>query len=43
MTKSVTSVAAMILLEEGKLTLDDRVDAYIPENQDGQGLSRRNG
>jgi len=31
MTKSVTSVAAMILLEEGKLTLDDRVDAYIPE------------
>ncbi len=31
MSKTVTSVAAMILLEEGKLTLDDRVDKYIPE------------
>jgi CubicO group peptidase (beta-lactamase class C family) len=31
MTKSVTSVAAMILIEEGKLTLNDRVDTYIPE------------
>jgi CubicO group peptidase (beta-lactamase class C family) len=31
MTKTVSTVAAMILLEEGKLTLDDRVDAYIPE------------
>ena len=31
MSKTVTSVAAMILVEEGKLTLDDRVDKYIPE------------
>jgi CubicO group peptidase (beta-lactamase class C family) len=31
MTKTISSVAAMILIEEGKLTLDDRVDAYIPE------------
>jgi len=31
MTKTISSVAAMILVEEGKLTLEDRVDAYIPE------------
>jgi CubicO group peptidase (beta-lactamase class C family) len=31
MTKSITSVAAMMLVEEGKLTLDDRVEKYIPE------------
>ena len=31
MTKTVSSLAAMILVEEGKLTLEDRVDAYIPE------------
>ena len=31
MTKVVTSVAAMMLVEEGKLTLNDRVDRLIPE------------
>jgi CubicO group peptidase (beta-lactamase class C family) len=31
MTKPVTSVAVMMLVEEGRLSLDDRVDKYIPE------------
>jgi CubicO group peptidase (beta-lactamase class C family) len=31
MTKPVTSVAAMILYDEGKLKLDDPVSKYIPE------------
>ncbi|MHC4640073.1 MAG: serine hydrolase [Planctomycetota bacterium] len=31
MTKPVTSVAAMMLYEEGKLNLDDPVSKYIPE------------
>jgi CubicO group peptidase (beta-lactamase class C family) len=31
MTKTISSVAALILLEEGKLRLDDRVETYIPE------------
>ncbi len=31
MTKPVTSVAAMILVEEGKLKLDDPVSKYIPQ------------
>jgi CubicO group peptidase (beta-lactamase class C family) len=31
MTKPVTSVAAMILVEEGKLRLDDPVSKYVPE------------
>jgi CubicO group peptidase (beta-lactamase class C family) len=30
MTKPVTAVAALILVEEGRLALDDRVDAYLP-------------
>jgi len=30
MTKTVTTVAAMILIEEGKLTLDDPVGDYLP-------------
>ena len=30
-TKGVCGVAAAILIDEGKLKLDDRVDAYIPE------------
>lgn len=30
MTKPVTAVAAMILVEEGKLSLDDPVAAYLP-------------
>lgn len=31
MTKPITSVAAMILVEDGKLALDDPVAKYIPE------------
>ncbi len=30
MTKPITSVAIMMLVEEGKLTLNDRVDKFIP-------------
>jgi CubicO group peptidase (beta-lactamase class C family) len=38
MTKPVTAVAAMQLVERGKLTLDDRVDKYLPELADLQVL-----
>jgi len=31
MTKSVTAVAAMMLVEEGRLRLDDPVSAFLPE------------
>ncbi len=31
MTKTVASVAALMLMEEGKLTLEDPVDKFIPE------------
>ncbi len=31
MTKPITSVAVMMLVEEGKLALDDRVEKFIPE------------
>ena len=31
MTKPVTSVAAMILVDDGKLRLDDPVSKYVPE------------
>ena len=31
MTKTITTVAALILMEEGKLTLDDPVGKYLPE------------
>src|SRR5690606_17964788 len=34
MTKPVTSVAAMMLFEEGKLRLDHELHRYIPEFQD---------
>ena len=34
MTKPITSVAAMILVEDGKLSLDDPVAKYIPEFAD---------
>lgn len=30
MTKPLTSTAVMMLIDEGKLKLDDRVDAYLP-------------
>ena len=34
MTKPITTVAAMILVEEGKLQLDDDIATYIPEFKD---------
>jgi CubicO group peptidase (beta-lactamase class C family) len=34
MTKPITSVAVMILVEEGKLALDDPVAKYLPEFKD---------
>ncbi|MFC3079317.1 serine hydrolase domain-containing protein [Phenylobacterium terrae] len=34
MTKPITSVAFMMLVEEGKVALDDPVDRYIPEWKD---------
>ena len=34
MTKPVTAVAAMVLVEEGKLRLDDPVDRWLPELAD---------
>ncbi len=36
MTKPITSVAAMILVEEGKLELDVPVSRYLPELKDMQ-------
>ncbi|HST22236.1 MAG TPA: serine hydrolase domain-containing protein [Blastocatellia bacterium] len=36
MTKAVTSVAVMVLYEEGKLLLDDPVSKYIPEFKGAQ-------
>ena len=30
MTKALTSVAALMLVDEGKLNVDDRVDTYLP-------------
>ncbi len=34
MTKPITSVAAMILVEEGKIKLSDPVSMYLPELAD---------
>jgi len=34
MSKPITTVAVMMLVEEGKLQLSDRVDQYIPEFKD---------
>ncbi len=41
-TKAITSVAAMILYEEGKFLLDDRVSKYIPEFAKQQILDKFN-
>jgi CubicO group peptidase (beta-lactamase class C family) len=43
MTKPVAAVAAMILVEEGKLKLDDPVDPWLPELADRQVLNRLDG
>jgi CubicO group peptidase (beta-lactamase class C family) len=38
MTKPVTSVAALMLMEEGKLRLEDRIASWLPEFADPQVL-----
>lgn len=40
MTKPITAVATMILVEEGVLRLDDPVDAFLPELADRRVLTR---
>ncbi|HKY95912.1 MAG TPA: serine hydrolase domain-containing protein [Kiloniellales bacterium] len=42
-SKPVTATAAMILVEEGKLGLDDPVDRFLPELADRQVLRRIDG
>ena len=41
MTKPVTAVAAMILVEEGRLSLDDPVEEFIPSFADMQVVTSR--
>ena len=43
MTKPVTAVAVMMLVEEGKLDLDEPVDRWLPELTDPKVLSDPNG
>ncbi len=43
MTKPITSVAAMMLLEEGKLSLDDPITKWLPEFADMQVLKSASG
>jgi CubicO group peptidase (beta-lactamase class C family) len=43
LTKPVTAVAAMILVEECRLRLDDPVDRYLPELADRKVLKRLDG
>ncbi|HSM71770.1 MAG TPA: serine hydrolase domain-containing protein, partial [Anaerolineales bacterium] len=40
-TKTFTAVVVMQLVEEGKLTLDDTVDAWFPEQPDGDKITVR--
>ena len=42
MTKPVTSVAAMMLVEQGKLRLDDPVSKYLPSFKDRQVIANFN-
>ena len=43
MTKPITAVATMILIEEGKLALDEPVDKYLPELSGRKVLKRIDG
>ena len=43
MTKAVTSVAIMMLVDEGKLKLDDDVATYLPKYKDPLVISKFNG
>ncbi|HEU4686917.1 MAG TPA: serine hydrolase domain-containing protein, partial [Vicinamibacterales bacterium] len=40
MTKAITSVGVMILIDEGKLTLDDDVSKYLPEFKSPKVISK---
>ena len=40
MTKAVTSAGVMMLIDEGKLTLDDEVSKYLPEYKSRQVISK---
>jgi CubicO group peptidase (beta-lactamase class C family) len=42
MTKAVTSVAIMMLVDEGRLTLDDDVSKYLPKYKDPLVISKFN-
>lgn len=42
MTKAVVTAAAMILVEQGKLSLDDNLSQYVPEFKDTQVLKTFN-
>ncbi len=43
MTKPITAVAAMILVEECKLTLDEPIDRFLPELANRRVLKRIDG
>jgi CubicO group peptidase (beta-lactamase class C family) len=43
MTKPITSVAAMMLIEEGRLRLDEPIDRLLPELADRRVLQRMDG
>jgi len=43
MTKVITSIAALILMEEGRLRLSDRIDRWLPELQGQCMLQKPNG
>ena len=43
MTKPITAVATMILVEEGKLRLDEPVDRLLPELANRKVLKRADG
>ncbi|MEI8370125.1 MAG: serine hydrolase domain-containing protein [Planctomycetia bacterium] len=43
MTKPITAAAVMILVDEGKISLDDPVAKYVPEFQDLWVVSERSG
>src|SRR4029453_791707 len=43
MTKPVTAVATLVLVEECRLRLDDPVDPWLPELADRRGVARVKG
>lgn len=43
MTKPITAVAAMLLIEDGRLSLDDPIEKYLPAFADMQVVAARDG